>query len=207
MVGSYMQLTEQRYKDKLDGDAREFIGFAVDGAKRMQALINDLLAFSRIGTKGSPFEQIDGEKVLASALYNLRMAIQESAVRVTHDPLPTVLGDASQLTQVFQNFIGNAIKFRGERPPEVHVGVEAKDGFWQFCVRDNGIGIAPEYFEKIFVLFQRLHGRTAYPGTGIGLAICKKVIERHGGRVWVESAPQSGSSFYFTVPIHKENQS
>jgi signal transduction histidine kinase len=207
MVGSYMQLIEQRYKDKLDKDAREFIGFAVDGAKRMQGLINDLLAYSRISTKGGAFEPVEGEKVLAAALHNLRFAIEESGACITHDPLPTVRADATQLAQVFQNFIGNAIKFRGDKPPQIHVGAQQQDGFWQFSVRDNGIGIAPEYFEKIFVLFQRLHGRSAYPGTGIGLAICKKVVERHGGRVWVESAPQGGSCFYFTVPVHKENQS
>ena len=207
MVGSYVQLIEQRYKDKLDKDAREFIEFAVDGAKRMQGLINDLLAYSRISTKGGALEPADGEKVLATALHNLRFAIEESGAHVTHDPLPTVRGDPTQLAQVLQNFIGNAIKFRGAGPPQIHVGVAAKDGFWQFSVRDDGIGIAPEYFEKIFVLFQRLHGRSAYPGTGIGLAICKKVVERHGGHVWVESAPQGGSCFYFTVPVHKENQS
>ena len=199
MVGSYMQLIEKRYKDKLDKDAREFIEFAVDGAQRMQGMINDLLAYSRIGTKGNPFASIDCEKVLERALGNLRMTIAETGAQITHDPLPTVLGDATQLSQLFQNFIANAIKFRGKGQPQIHVGVEAKDGFWQFAVRDNGIGIAPEYFEKIFVLFQRLHGRSAYPGTGIGLAICKRVVERHGGRAWVESSPGRGSTFLFTV--------
>jgi signal transduction histidine kinase len=207
MIGSYMQLIEQRYNDKLDQDAREFIHFAVDGAQRMQGLINDLLAYSRIGTKGSDFTPIDCGKVLATALGNLRMGIQESGAEITHDLLPTVRGDATQLAQVFQNFIGNAIKFRDKLPPRIHVGVQEQDGFWQFSVRDNGIGIAPEYFEKVFVLFQRLHGRGSYSGTGIGLAICKKVVERHGGRVWIESTPGAGSCFFFTIPVYKENQS
>jgi PAS domain S-box-containing protein len=200
MVGSYVQLLERKYKDKLDTNAIEFINYAVDGAKRMQILINDLLAYSRIGTKNKPFTPTDCETALATALGNLRMTLQETGAEITHDPLPTVTGDITQLTQLFQNLIANAIKFRGDRVPQIHIGVEAKDGFWCFSVRDNGIGIAPEYFEKIFVLFQRLHGRSAYPGTGIGLAICKKVVERHGGSVWVESTPKGGSTFYFTVP-------
>jgi two-component system, chemotaxis family, sensor kinase Cph1 len=167
-------------------------------------MINGLLAYSRIGTRGKPLAPIDGEEVLASALGNLRMAIGETGAQITHDPLPTVLGDATQLTQLFQNFIANALKFRGQEPPQIHVGAVAQDGCWQFSVRDNGIGIAPEYFEKIFVLFQRLHGRSVYPGTGIGLAVCKKVVERHGGRVWVESSPGQGATFYFTVARNAE---
>lgn len=200
MVASYLQLVAQRYKGQLDADADEFIGFAVDGAKRMQALINDLLAYSRVGTRARPFEPTDCNKVMQTALANLGVAIVESGAQITHDELPTVMGDSSQLVQLFQNLIGNAIKFRGTEPMRVHVGAEADDGHWQFSVRDNGIGIAPEYHQRIFVMFQRLHGRTEYPGTGIGLAICKKIVERHGGTVWVESQPGQGSTFKFTIP-------
>lgn len=199
MVASYLQLVAQRYKGQLDADADEFIGFAVDGAKRMQALINDLLAYSRVGTRARPFEPTDCNKVMQTALANLGVAIVESGAQITHDDLPTVMGDSSQLVQLFQNLIGNAIKFRGTEPMRVRVGAEADDGHWQFSVRDNGIGIAPEYHQRIFVMFQRLHGRTEYPGTGIGLAICKKIVERHGGTVWVESQPGQGSTFKFTI--------
>ena len=199
MVASYLQLVAQRYKGQLDADADEFIGYAVDGAKRMQALINDLLAYSRVGTKARPFERTDFNKVIETALANLRVAIKESGAHVTHDDLPTIMGDGTQLVQLFQNLIGNALKFRGSEPVRVHVGVEAADGHWRFSVRDNGIGIAPEYHQRIFVMFQRLHGRGEYPGTGIGLAICKKIVERHGGTVWVESQPGHGSNFKFTI--------
>ncbi len=199
MVASYLQLVAQRYKGQLDADADEFIGYAVDGAKRMQALINDLLAYSRVGTKARPFERTDCNKVIETALANLRVAIKESGAHVTHDDLPTIMGDGTQLVQLFQNLIGNALKFRGSEPVRVHVGVEAADGHWRFSVRDNGIGIAPEYHQRIFVMFQRLHGRGEYPGTGIGLAICKKIVERHGGTVWVESQPGHGSNFKFTI--------
>ncbi len=199
MVASYLQLVAQRYQGKLDADADEFIGFAVDGAKRMQALINDLLAYSRLGTKARPFELTDCNAVVEVALSHLRVAIADSGAVVTHDPLPSVMGDASQLLQLFQNLLANAVKFHGDEPPRVHVSAESDDGCWRFTVRDNGIGIAPEYFERIFVLFQRLHGRGTYPGTGIGLAICKKVVERHGGHIEVQSEPGKGSSFIFTL--------
>jgi len=199
MVASYLQLVAQRYQGRLDADADEFIGYAVDGAKRMQALINDLLAYSRLGTKARPFEPTDCNAVVATALSHLRVAIADSGAAVTHDPLPTLMGDASQLLQLFQNLIANAVKFRGDAAPRVHVSAEPADGGWRFTVRDNGIGIAPEYFERIFVLFQRLHGRGAYPGTGIGLAICKKVVERHGGHIEVRSQPGEGSTFTFTL--------
>ena len=200
MVSSYTQLLGKRYKDRLDADAQEFIGYAVDGASRMQALINDLLAFSRVGTRGGTFEPTSSEAALERALANLRLAVQESGATVSHGPLPTVVADAVQLTQLFQNLVGNAVKFRGAEPPRVHVAAEPAGDEWVFSVRDNGIGIAPEYRDRVFALFQRLHGRGEYPGTGIGLAICKKIVERHGGRIWVESAPGAGSTFHFTVP-------
>jgi PAS domain S-box-containing protein len=200
MVASYLQLLEQRYGGRLDADAHEFIGFAVDGAKRMQASIDDLLTYSRVGTKAKSLQRTDCAAVVETALRSLRVAIGESAAQVECGVLPVVMGDAAQLTQLFQNLIANAIKFRGGQAPRIAVRAEPEDGFWRFEVQDNGIGIAPEYFERIFVMFQRLHSRSTYPGTGIGLAICKKIVERHGGRIWVESAPQRGSVFKFTLP-------
>jgi signal transduction histidine kinase len=200
MVASYTQLLAKRYKGKLDSDADEFIMYAVDGANRMQRLINDLLAYSRVSTRGKAFELTDCELVLDQALANLQTAIGESEAVITHDPLPTFMGDHTQLTQLFQNLVGNALKFHGEEPPRVHIGVERADHDWLFCIRDNGIGIEPQYVDRIFVIFQRLHSKTDYPGTGIGLAICKKVVERHGGRIWVESQPNQGSTFYFAIP-------
>jgi two-component system, chemotaxis family, sensor kinase Cph1 len=200
MVASYTQLLARRYKDKLDDDANEFIDFAVDGATRMQALINDLMMLSRIGTRGKLLEPCESELALSRALANLRIAIDESGVVVTHDAMPNVVADVSQLTQLFQNLIGNALKFRGAHPLKIHIGVKRTIRDWEFSVRDNGIGIAPEHFERIFVIFQRLHSKQDYPGTGIGLAICKKIAERHGGHIWVESRLGEGTSFYFTFP-------
>lgn len=200
MVASYVQLLEKRYKEKLGEEAKDFIGYAVDGAKRMQELINDLLKYSRVGTGAKPFEMTDCGSVFVRAAFNLKVAIEESGAVVIRSPLPTVMGDASQLVQLFQNLIGNAVKFCDGRPPEIRVGAERKDGEWLFWVRDNGIGIDAQYAERIFVIFQRLHSRTEYFGTGIGLAICKKVVERHGGRIWVESELGKGSVFYFTIP-------
>jgi PAS domain S-box-containing protein len=199
MVSSYMELMKRRYEGKLDSDADEFIGFAVDGANRMKTLINDLLAFSRVGTRGKPLTPTDCETLLSQTLSDLNMSIDDSGAVITHDTLPTVMADGSQLAQVFQNLIGNAIKFRGEAPPRVHIAAERKSGEWIFTVADNGIGISPEYFERIFVIFQRLHGREEYGGTGIGLSVCKKIVERHGGRMWVESEIGQGSTFYFTI--------
>ena len=204
MVTSYLQLLERRYKGQLDTDADEFIAFAVDGASRMKRLIEDLLSFSRVGTRGKDFEPTDGEAVLEQTLRNLEMAISESEAAVTHDPLPTVMADGGQLVQLLQNLIGNAIKFRSDEPPTVHVGAERQDGKWVFSVRDNGIGIDPRYSERIFEIFQRLHTRDKYPGTGIGLAVCKKIVERHGGRIWAESQPGEGATFYFTLPATTE---
>jgi signal transduction histidine kinase len=201
MVASYTQLLARRYKDKLDSDADEFIGYAVDGASRMQRLINDLLAYSRVTSQGKVFERVDCNGLLEEVLSNLRVAVEESRAVVTHDPLPTVMADGGQLGQLFQNLIGNAIKFQGEEPPRVHVSAERRPNEWLFSVRDNGIGVDPQYAERIFVIFQRLHNREEYPGTGIGLAICKKIVERHGGRIWVASQTGQGATFYFTLPI------
>jgi PAS domain S-box-containing protein len=198
-VASFTQLLAERYADKLDADAKQFITYAVDGAHRMQGLIKDLLAYSRVGTRGRTFMPVDCETILAQALSNLEMAIQESGAEVTHDRLPTVLGEGQQLVQLFQNLIGNAIKFHGAAPPRVHVDATLHETEWIFRVRDNGIGIDPQYFSRLFVIFQRLHSRAEYPGTGIGLAISKKVVERHGGRIWVESALGKGSTFYFSI--------
>lgn len=200
MIASYLQLVAQRYQGKLDAEADEFIGYAVDGAKRMQALINDLLAYSRLGTKAKPFGPSDCGALVDLAIAGLHIAIEESGARVTHTALPVVMGDATQLAQLFQNLLANAIKFRGAEPPQVQIEAEPTGGDWCFSVRDNGIGIAPEYHERIFVMFQRLHGRREYPGTGIGLALCKKIVERHGGRIWVESTLSTGSVFRFTIP-------
>jgi signal transduction histidine kinase/DNA-binding LacI/PurR family transcriptional regulator len=201
MVKSYLQLIERRYKDQLDEDANEFIDFAMDGAERMRTLISDLLAYSRVTTHGNPFAPTDCAAALGYALANLGIAIEESGTVITHDALPTVMADETQLTRLLQNLIGNAIKFRKkERRPEVHIGAERTGAEWTFSVRDNGIGIAPEYFERIFRIFQRLHSHEEYTGTGIGLAVCKKIVERHGGRIWLESEPAVGSTFFFTIP-------
>lgn len=235
MVSSFVQLLAERYRGRLDADADDFIGFVVDGAQRMGQLINDLLAYSRVGTRGQPLRPTDTEAALEDALWNLSVAIEETGATVTHDPLPVVLADRTQLLQLFQNLIGNALKFRGSEPPRVHVAAQAiadirsapdivrrpadaaaasiahptshiadRPTGWVFSVADNGIGIAPEYHERIFGVFQRLHSRSEYPGTGIGLAICKRVVERHGGRIWVESQVGRGATFYFTLPAAPE---
>ncbi len=204
MVASYTQLLSKRYTGKLDADADEFIAFAVDGAARMRRLINDLLALSRVGTRAKDFEATDCEAVYDRTLVNLQALVEDNEALVTHDRLPTVMGDRTQLGQLFQNLIANAIKFRSDEPLTVHVGAEQQDGHWLFSVRDNGIGIDPEYAERIFVVFQRLHGKGDRPGTGIGLAVCKKIVERHGGRIWVTSLPDEGSTFFFTMPINEE---
>ena len=201
MVSSYTQLLARRYQGQLDATANEFIAYAVDGANRMQKLINDLLTYSRVGTRAKAFQPTDCTAVLDQALANLKAAIETSGAVATHGPLPTVWHDNLLLVQLFQNLIGNAIKFHVEMPPRIHVSAEQKGGEWVFAVRDNGIGIDPQYAERIFTIFQRLHTREEYSGTGIGLAICKKIVERRGGRIWVESQPGSGSTFYFTIPI------
>lgn len=201
MVATYTQLLAQRYEGKLDENADKYIHYAVDGALRMQKLVQDLLAFSRVGRSGAPPRSTDCNVVLRSALQNLEAAIQESGAVVNADQLPVLVVDSAQLTQVFQNLIGNGIKFRGQGAPTIQVSAEVKDKDWTFSVQDNGIGIAPDQVENVFVIFRRLHTREEYSGNGIGLSICKKIIEHHGGRIWVESEPGHGSTFKFTLPV------
>ena len=200
MVSCYCQLLQRRFQGRLDATADEFIRFAVEGAGRMQNLIDDLLSYSRVNRKASPLKPVDCAAVLKDALTNLKIAVEQSHAVVTHDPLPTVPAHANQLIQLFQNLISNAIKFRSSRPPEIHVAVDLQENFWRFAVRDNGIGLDPKFSDRIFVIFQRLHTKAEYPGTGMGLAICKKIVEQHGGRIWVESEPGVGSVFYFSIP-------
>jgi len=200
MVASYTQLLARRYKGRLDSDADEFITFAVDGANRMQRLIQDLLAYSRVGTKGKELLETSSEEALQRALLNLRGAIADSGALVTHDLLPAVLADETQLVQLFQNLVGNAIKYQNPGVPRIHISaIKNGGGRWTFSVRDNGLGIDPQYFERIFVMFQRLHKREEFAGTGIGLAICKKIVERHGGEISVQSQPGKGSTFSFAL--------
>jgi light-regulated signal transduction histidine kinase (bacteriophytochrome) len=207
MVSGYLQLLQRRYQGALDADADDFIAYAVDGAERMQEMIQALLGLSRVGTRGQDFVPTDVEAVLARTRKMLSRAIEESGAVVTHDPLPTVSADSAQLAQVFQNLISNAIKFRAEdRPLRVHVSAELRGDEWAFSVRDNGIGIDPQHFERIFVIFRRLHTTKGYEGAGIGLALCKRIVERHGGRIWVESEPGQGSTFIFTLPKRSQGQ-
>jgi len=203
IVAGYVQLLSRRYKGKLDEKAEEFISFALDATKRMQALISDLLAYSRIGAGGKDFGSVDMEKVLDSTLLDLNPALSERGAEVTRSPLPSVKGDEPQLRRLFQNLIGNAVKYCSEMP-RIHVSAEKKADSWLFSIRDNGIGIAPRHHDRIFQIFQRLHAKNEYSGTGIGLAICKKVVENHGGRIWVESEAEKGSTFYFTIPTRGE---
>jgi len=198
MVAAYTQLLAERYRGKLDENADKFIGYASEGALRMQSLIQDLLAFSRVGRNGSG--RVDCDAVMEEVLMTLGPAIQESGAVVTHATLPEVWANRSQMAQVFQNLVGNAIKFHGKEPPAISVQAEKAGQQWLFSVSDNGIGIAPEYAENIFVVFHRLHARTEYPGNGIGLAICKKIVERNGGKIWVEAQTGHGSVFKFTLP-------
>ncbi len=200
MVTGFVGLLQRRYSNQLDASADEFIGFAVEGAHRMQSLINDLLAYSRVGTRGHEFEPVDLNEVVEEALINLRVAIEESHARVEPENLPTVRADRRQMLQLMQNLIGNAVKFHGDEPPEVAIGARREPDGWRIFVRDNGIGMDAKYHDQVFVIFGRLHSREAYPGSGIGLAICKKIVERHGGRIWVESAPGKGSTFWLTLP-------
>jgi signal transduction histidine kinase len=198
-IAGFTQLLAKRYHDKLDDNAREFINYAVDGSKRMQGLIDDLLVLSRVGTRGKPFETVSCDAVLDQALKNLQLAIQDSGAIITRGPLPTIFAEELQLTQLFQNLLANAIKFHAADVPRIHISAEQQDGAWKIMVRDNGIGISPDHKDRIFVIFQRLHTKKQYPGTGIGLAICKKIAERHGGRIWVGPSPGGGSLFSFTI--------
>lgn len=200
MVASYMQLLQRRYHDQLDDKANEFIDYAVDGATRMKKLINDLLTYSRIATKGNAFAETNCNEIIEQVISDHKFTIEEHGATITHDDLPTVWGDQTQLRQLLQNLMANAIKFRGDRAPTVHVGARRCERAWQFSVKDNGIGIEPQFAERIFEIFQRLHSREDYPGTGIGLAICQKIVQRHGGRIWMESQPNKGTTFFFTIP-------
>ncbi|HVL49156.1 MAG TPA: ATP-binding protein [Candidatus Thermoplasmatota archaeon] len=202
MVASYVQLIERRYRGKLDKDADEFIEYAVDGARRLQGLINDLLSYSRVGGSNAPFMEVDLGATVDTVRRQLAKTLEEKGARlVVATPLPTVRADPSQMVQILQNLVGNGLKFTAPgRAPEVSVSAERDEGAWRIAVRDNGIGIDPEYAERIFVLFQRLHSRETYPGSGIGLAICKRIVERHGGRIWVESKPGEGATFLFLLP-------
>lgn len=200
MVSGFVQLLQDRYQDKLDASAKEWIGFAVEGAGRMKTLIEGLLDYSRLGGKDLVLVTVGLESLLDEVLMNLKVRIEENGAAITHDPLPVMTVDAVQMTQVFQNLIGNALKFRGDRAPAIHVGAAHQQGHWLFSVCDNGIGIDPAHSDRIFEVFQRLHTHEEYEGTGLGLAICKKIVERHGGRIWVESQSGQGSTFYFTLP-------
>ncbi|MBK8050430.1 MAG: PAS domain S-box protein [Anaerolineales bacterium] len=212
MVASYVQLLARQYQGKLDAEADQYIGYAVDGAKRMQRLIQDLLTLSRISTRPQTMRNIDCETVLAEALKNLQIVIEDSGASLTHAPLPVVYADQGQLVQLFQNLIGNALKFHGDTPPQVHIEAELEPGdgaveppHWLFRISDNGIGIDPQYFDRIFEIFQRLHNRDEYSGTGIGLAICRRIVERHGGHIGVISTPGHGATFFFTLPVNVTN--
>ena len=200
MVTSYLQLLEKRYQDSLDNDAQALIGYAIDGARRMKQMIDALLAYARTATRGQSLEPTDCEQLLAQVLSNLKFAIEDNDALITHSPLPNVTADSTQLLEVFQNLIGNAIKFRGDEHPQIHISAEQRGDMWIFSVKDNGLGIAMEHLEHIFIIFSRLHPQNEYPGTGIGLAICRKIIERHEGRIWVESQLGKGTTFFFSIP-------
>jgi light-regulated signal transduction histidine kinase (bacteriophytochrome) len=201
MVASYCELLKRRYHGHLDTEADEFIDFAVDGATRMQTLIRDLLSYSRLQFEERPFEETDCGLLVRDVIKNLAVSIQSANATVTHDSLPTVTGSPSQLAEVFQNLIDNAIKYHGPVPPHVHISADQTDGQWVFSVRDNGIGIDGKHTDRIFTVFKRLHSHDQFPGTGIGLAICKRAVERHGGQLWVESQLGEGSTFHFTIPV------
>jgi len=200
IMASYSELLNKRYKNKLDADADDFIKYIVESARHMQKLITDILAYSRIGRIDAVVSEVDFNSVLGRVISSMNLEIERNKAVITYDELPTLTVNESSIVQLFQNLIGNAMKFRGEQPPQIHISVKKQGAEWQFCVRDNGIGIEEKFKEKIFQIFQRLHGREKYPGTGIGLSICKKIVETHGGRIWVESELSKGSTFYFTIP-------
>jgi PAS domain S-box-containing protein len=203
-IAAYTKLLARRYKGKLDSDADDFVGFIVDGATRMQELIGDLLSYARVTTKGKTLQPVNTQELVARAVATLKSAVDETAATVTTDPLPTLTADGSQLERLFQNLIGNAIKYHGPAAPTIHISAQWNGKEWLFSVRDNGIGIDPQYAQQIFVIFQRLHGKGEYEGTGVGLAVCKKIVEGHGGTIWVESALGNGATFYFTIPSEGE---
>jgi PAS domain S-box-containing protein len=201
VVNSFLKLLQDRYAPQLDAQAKEYIGYAVDSANRMSDLIRDLLAYSRVDRKSGNVGPVEAGDALTTALANLQAGIQEANAQITRDPLPTVMADQTQLTQLFQNLVGNAIKFRRQdQPCLVHIGTDCRGQQVVLFVRDNGIGIPPEHYNGIFEIFRRLHAQSKYPGTGVGLAICKRIVERHGGRIWVESKPGEGSTFYCSLP-------
>jgi signal transduction histidine kinase len=204
-IAGFVKLLERRYKGKLDEKADEFIAYIIDGVKRMDMLIDDLLEYSRVEAKGKDFGPVNCSVALQEAVNNLHSAIEESGAELTYDLLPTVIADASQLSRLFQNLISNAIKFRGNEPLKIRISAQQKGNKWIFSVKDNGIGINPQFFERIFVIFQRLHTTREHEGTGLGLAICKKIVERHGGQIWVESEQGKGSTFYFAIPVRRSN--
>ena len=199
-ISSFLQLIEKRNRDLLDAESKEFISFAVSGAIRLQTMINNLLEYSRVGSRGTPFVQAGSGDILRKVIDDFEPEIERFNALITFDDLPTVVADPNQLGRLFQNLVGNALKFRGEEPPRIHVAAHREKGNWVFSVSDNGIGIDPKYKDRIFIIFQRLHAMDTYAGTGIGLSICKKIVERHGGRIWVESEPGKGSTFCFTIP-------
>jgi PAS domain S-box-containing protein len=199
-ITSYVQLLARRYQGKLDDDADELIRYAVDGANRMRQLIQGLLAYARVHTRGDCFEPVPLEEILAETLEGLQLAIEESGATIHHGPLPVVSADPGQIGQVFANLIGNAIKFRSAEPPAIDIRAERQNDDWLFSFHDNGIGIDPQFFDRIFIVFQRLHSMAEYSGTGLGLALCKRIVQRHGGRIWVDSRPDRGSTFFFTLP-------
>jgi light-regulated signal transduction histidine kinase (bacteriophytochrome) len=202
IVTGFLQLLSDRYRGQLDEKADQFIDYAVDGAQRMSTLIHDLLTYSRVNTRGEELLPVDSQAAFDLALKNLHVAIEQSGAAVTHDPLPTVRADKSQLAQLFQNLVGNAIKYRAAgRPAQLHVSARREDSHWLFGVADNGIGFEQQYEDKLFLIFQRLHSRGKYPGTGIGLALCKRIVERHGGRIWARGEPDQGATFFFTLPM------
>jgi PAS domain S-box-containing protein len=204
MVTSYVQLLQRRYQGQLDAKADMFIGYAVDGTMRMQTLIQDLLAYSQVGRANGEHAPTDCVRLLEQVRANLAVTLADAGATITASPLPILLADASQIAQLFQNLISNAIKFHGTEPPHIHVSATRRGQEWVFAVRDNGIGIDPQYVERIFVIFQRLHTRAEYPGTGIGLAICKRIVARYGGQIWIDSTPGQGTTFFFTIPIMEE---
>jgi len=199
-VSSYVKLLQRRYLDRLDPEAGEFMDFAIDGANRMSAMIEGLLLYSRVETQGEPLQQTGLEQALAGALENLQLSIEESGADIRRQPMPQVHADPSQMERLFQNLIGNAIKFRAEAPPRVDITVADDGEAWHFAVQDNGIGMKTEEAERVFTMFQRLHTREEYPGLGVGLAVCRRIVKRHGGRIWVESSPGAGATFHFTLP-------